>query len=75
MVTIIGTTDIARISNWYNGSAYHVEQVKTAAGNVLLDNKVQNLVNAMAGMALPNATILTAEQHTLLDPIIAANWT
>ncbi len=75
LVRIIGTTDQMTISGWYNGSANHVEQLKTSTNNVLLDSQVQNLVNAMAGMAFPSTTTLTAQQHTQLDAVIAANWT
>lgn len=75
LVRIIGTTDQMTISGWYNGSANHVEQLKTSANNVLLDSQVQNLVNAMAGMAFPTTTTLTAQQHAQLDSVIAANWT
>ena len=62
------------IKDWYSGGARHVEQIKTATGNILLDGQVQNLVNAMAGLTIPSTTILSAAYHTQLDPVIAANW-
>lgn len=76
VLQIIGTTDKMTVSGWYTvGTAAYVEQIKTAAGNVLLDTKVQNLVNAMAGLTMPSTTTMSAAYHTQLDPVIAANWT
>ena len=63
------------VKDWYLGSAYHVEQIKASDGLTLLNTQVQNLVNAMAGFAVPSTTTLSAEYHAALDPILAANWT
>lgn len=76
LVQIIGTADSVTVKDWYLGSAHHVEQIKAAGGsNVLLDSQVQNLVNAMAGLALPTTTTLSQTYHNQLDSVIAANWT
>jgi Ca2+-binding RTX toxin-like protein len=75
LIQLIGTNDSVKIQNWYLGSDSHVEQIKTSDGHVLADTKVQNLVNAMAGMAVPSTTTLTAQQHAQLDSVIAASWT
>ena len=75
-VSLIGTTDKATISNWYSGSAYHVEQFKTSDGKTLLDSQVQALVSAMAAFAPPAAgqTGLPADYQAALAPVIASNW-
>jgi Ca2+-binding RTX toxin-like protein len=75
-VSIIGTTDKLVMQNWYLGNQYHVEQIKVADGHMLLDSKVQNLVQAMAAFAPPAAgqTTLSAAYQTTLNPVIAANW-
>ena len=75
-VSVIGTLDKFTISNWYLGSQYHVEQFKTSDGAILLDNQVQNLVQAMAAFAPPAAgqTTLNASQQAALAPLISANW-
>jgi Ca2+-binding RTX toxin-like protein len=75
-VSIIGTTDKATVQNWYWGSQYHVEQFKTSDGKMLLDSKVQTLVNAMASFTPPavGQTSLPASYQTSLLPVIAANW-
>jgi Ca2+-binding RTX toxin-like protein len=74
--SIVGTSDKLVISNWYSGSAYHVEQFKTADGKTLLDSKVESLVQAMASFAPPAAgqSTLPSNYQTALAPVIAANW-
>ena len=75
-VSIIGTSDKFTLSNWYSGSANHVEQFKTSNGKTLLDSQVQSLVSAMAAFSPPAAgqTTLPANYATTLAPVIAANW-
>ena len=75
-VSVIGTADKMTISNWYLGSQYRVEEIKTSDGKVLLDSQVQNLVQAMASFAPPAAgqTTLNASQQAALATLIAANW-
>src|SRR3972149_8192518 len=38
-VSIIGTTDHLVLQNWYLGNQYHVEQLRTADGQLLLDSQ------------------------------------
>jgi Ca2+-binding RTX toxin-like protein len=75
-VSIIGTSDKLIIQNWYSGSAYHVEQFKTADNHMLLDTKVENLVQAMAVFALPASGQITLPPNyqVALQPVVAANW-
>jgi Ca2+-binding RTX toxin-like protein len=73
---IIGTSDSMTVSNWYLGSQYHVEQIKTSDGKTLTDTNVQALVQAMAAFAPPASgqTTLPANYATTLSPVLAANW-
>ncbi|MBF0308390.1 MAG: hypothetical protein HQL56_02515, partial [Magnetococcales bacterium] len=75
-VSIIGGTDKITLSNWYSGSAYHIEQFKTADGKTLLDSQVDALVSAMATFAPPAAgqTTLPPDYQSALNPVIATNW-
>ncbi|BDT69064.1 hypothetical protein os1_32520 [Comamonadaceae bacterium OS-1] len=75
-VSIIGTNDKFSITDWYLGSAHHVEQFKTSYGQTLLDSQVQNLVQAMAAFAPPAAgqTSLSSDTTSALAPVLAANW-
>jgi Ca2+-binding RTX toxin-like protein len=75
-VSLLGTSDRMTITNWYSGSAYHVEQFRTADGQTLLDTQVQALVSAMAAFAPPaqGQTTLPQAYQDALAPVIAANW-
>lgn len=75
-VSIIGTTDKLMVQDWYLGSAYRVEQFKTADGKTLLEGQVQSLVDAMAAFGVPagGEGNLGAEQKLQLETVIAANW-
>jgi ATP-binding cassette, subfamily B, bacterial HlyB/CyaB len=75
-VSVIGGDDLLTVSNWYKGSQYHVEQFKTADGNMLLDTRVQQLVDAMAGFSPPSPGqgSLPAAYQQQLAPVLAANW-
>ncbi|PXW81012.1 Ca2+-binding RTX toxin-like protein [Nitrosomonas sp. Nm84] len=75
-VSVIGTADRLVIKDWYLGSAYHVEQFRTANGLTLQDSKVENLVTAMAGFAPPDIgqTTLPPAYQPTLDPVIASLW-
>ena len=74
--SIIGTADKLVIQDWYLGSAYHIEQFKTADGLTLLDSRVENLVTAMAAFSPPGAgqTTLPLAYEPTLDPVITAFW-
>jgi Ca2+-binding RTX toxin-like protein len=76
VASVIGTTDQLVLENWYLGGDNRVEQFRTAAGNVLVEGQVQNLVNAMAAFAPPaqGVTTLPAAYAAQLDALIAANW-
>ncbi|TLN01086.1 hypothetical protein FDZ73_17215 [bacterium] len=75
-VSIIGSGETVTIENWYSSSVYHVEQLKSGDGKVLLDTQVENLVQAMASFAPPAAgqTTLPQNYQDALAPVIAANW-
>lgn len=74
--SLIGTSDKLTIQNWYSGTANHVEEFRTADGKLLLDNQVENLVQAMAAFAPPSAgqTVLPQHYRDTLGTVIAANW-
>jgi Ca2+-binding RTX toxin-like protein len=73
-ISLIGTDDKVTVAGWYLGA--RVEEFKTADGQTLLDNHVQNLVQAMAAFAPPVAgqTTLPESYAATLTPVIAANW-
>ncbi|WP_319240801.1 calcium-binding protein [uncultured Propionivibrio sp.] len=75
-LSVIGTTDTLTIQNWYEGNEHRVEQFRTADGKRLLDGQVEQLVQAMAAFAPPEAgqTALPTPCRDSLAPVIAANW-
>jgi Ca2+-binding RTX toxin-like protein len=75
-VTVIGTSDVFTVAEWFKGSQYHVEEFVTNDGKVLMDSQVQNLVSAMAAFQAPAAgqTTLSPAYQNALEGVIAANW-
>lgn len=74
-ISIIGTSDKLTIKDWYKGSQYQVEEIRTTDGSYLLTAaKVQELVTKMATMTKPTTTTLTTAQRSLLDPVFATTW-
>ena len=75
-VSIVGSTDRTRVTNWYADGTNRIEQFRTADGKTLIDSRVDALVTAMAAFAPPAAgqTTLPQTYQTALNPVIAANW-
>jgi Ca2+-binding RTX toxin-like protein len=75
-ITAIGTGNAVTINRWYENTVFQIEQIKTNDNKTLLASKVDNLVNAMAGLnpPLPGQTTLTQAQQAVLQPVLAANW-
>jgi uncharacterized delta-60 repeat protein len=76
VVTIIGTTDQATIQDWYSDKANRIEIFASGNGRYLSAIHVQNLVDAMANLALPplGETSLRGAYRTQLLGVINANW-
>ena len=76
-VSVLGSSDKVVLSDWYSASSgATVQTMQLADGSVLDQSQVENLVSAMAAFNPPAATQtqLTAEQHQVLDVVIAASW-
>jgi Ca2+-binding RTX toxin-like protein len=75
-VSIIGTADKATVQNWYLGSQYRVEQLKTDDGKLLLDSDVESLVQAMAAYTPPamGQMDLSAAYAAALAPVMGSAW-
>ncbi|MEQ9726992.1 calcium-binding protein [Pseudomonas sp. WHRI 8822A] len=75
-VSLIDGSERITIANWYKGSAYQLDQFKSADGKTLLDSQVQGLVDAMAAFGVPAGAEgnLTTAQRDELNLVIAANW-
>ena len=76
-VSIHGTTDQVTVQNWYGSAANQVETIQAGNGQHLLNNQVQQLIQAMASFT--NQSGLTWDQAIAQRPqdvqaILAANW-
>ncbi len=74
-VSIVGTDDSVVIEDWYNGAGNTLD-FGLSDGRRLVAADVQRLVQAMSTMVEPgaDATEWSADQHTTLDPLVAAHW-
>jgi len=75
--SLYGTTDSLTIQNWYGGTANQTEVMQTGDGEQLLNNQVDQLIQAMASFSAQSG--LTWEQGIEQRPqdvqtIVAANW-
>lgn len=74
----IGTNDKVLVSNWFLGSQYQVEQIKSGENKTLLNTDVDKLVSAMAAFGTPSSASIYAlpdgSQKTALTTALAANW-
>lgn len=75
-VSVVGSSDAVSVADWYSDEANRVAAFQDALGGALSSGSVEALVSAMSAFAPPSSAqlSLTVEQHQLLDPIIAANW-
>ncbi len=75
-VAVIGASDSVTIDNWFAGSNYQLEEFHLAGGSTLLQNQVQQLVDAMAAFAPPASGQLTlpSDLQDALAPVIASSW-
>lgn len=75
-ISILGTGDRATVQDWYLGSRYQIEQIRTDDGRTLVNSDVEKLVQAMAAWAPPatGAVTLSPERQAALAPTLAANW-
>lgn len=81
IVSVIGTTDKISIENWYTNqqiskSEAYIERFLASDGKTLTNDKVDQLVNAMAAFSIPalGQTALPTSQLQALIPTIAAAW-
>ena len=75
-VRLIGRDDRVTLSSWYADESSRLGQLKVSDGKILLESQVQNLVDAMAGFAPPEAGQFTLPDNyeKQLSSVIAANW-
>ncbi|MEW8073547.1 MAG: calcium-binding protein [Candidatus Thiodiazotropha sp.] len=75
MITQAGTDDRVTLAHWYDLPANEVDRIE-AAGSVLLNNQVDQLVAAMATYDVPAGVGNVIPQDVIdnLQPVLAENW-
>ncbi len=75
-VSIVGTNDQFVIKDWYSDSTYRLESVVLADGRILLESKVQTLVDAMAAFDVPSGEgkVIPQDVKDTLKPILTEAW-
>jgi hypothetical protein len=74
---VYGSNDQVSIQNWFNGTSNQVETIQTGNGQRLLSSQVNQLVEAMAGLASNNG--MSWDQGLAAKPeevaaVVAAGW-
>ncbi|MEW8227865.1 MAG: calcium-binding protein [Candidatus Thiodiazotropha endolucinida] len=75
MITQAGTDDRVTLAHWYDLPANEVDRIE-AAGSVLLNNQVDQLVAAMATYDVPAGVgnVIPQDVEDNLQPVLAENW-
>jgi hypothetical protein len=75
-VSIIGTTDVLHVRNWYSGENFRIEVLQLANGQTLQSDHVQSLVDAMASWAPPELgqTVMPVGYVAGLQGVMEASW-
>jgi len=76
-IQVIGTLDQVIVANWYQGEDKQLEEIQATNGQILVNNQIDQLVQAMASFNPPpiGELLLSDEQQQQLAPVLAASWT
>jgi Ca2+-binding RTX toxin-like protein len=76
-LAIGSTTDGIIVQDWYRGSAFQVESVRSSDGRVLMANRVDQLIQAMAAYTATTGLSWAAaavQRPAEVEAILAAYW-
>jgi hypothetical protein len=75
VIDLFGDEGGMKVSNWFQGDAYHVGKIQTE-NSQLSHTMVNQLVQAMAAFNPPvsGETSLSGEIEREISPVIAASW-
>lgn len=76
-ISVIGSQQEVTLHNWYASTPERPRDIMTGDRHRLLENDVENLVQAMAAFApaAPATMTFGAAEQQALQPVLAANWT
>jgi Ca2+-binding RTX toxin-like protein/GH24 family phage-related lysozyme (muramidase) len=75
-ISLLGSSAQLSVEGWYLDSANQLATITLGNGQTLAGSDVQQLVDAMASFAVPDASqaAYTLQEHAVIAPVIAANW-
>ena len=75
-ISILGTQDKVTLKNCYQHESHRLDAISLSTGNVLLNNQVDQLVQAMVSFNPPSSGELELKGQVKeeLAPVIAASW-
>ena len=74
LVALVGTSDTLTIDGWYETGADRIENFSTADGYVLASSNVEDLVDAMEALDMPEQTTPSPELLAVLQPVLTQSW-
>lgn len=76
ILSLVGRNDRVTLIGWYDDNAARIDTIVLNNGKQLLADKVEMLVQGMAGLRPPpyGASCLPQEHQTVLAPLLAAQW-
>jgi Ca2+-binding RTX toxin-like protein len=74
LITMVGTDNRVTVNNWYRGADYQLDSIE-AGSSVLLNNKIDQLVSAMAAYSLPSGAgeVIPQDVKGDLQSVVAAS--
>ena len=74
-ITIVGTEDQLIVNDWYSQESRQIDKIEVGTF-YLLNNQIENLVNAMAVFDVPEGSgkVVSQDAREELIPVLANNW-
>ncbi len=75
-ITLFNSGDSITVKDWYSSNSNKIETIKLNSGEALMNNQLDQLVQAMATFGVPAAgtTELSGQIENEIAPVIAASW-
>jgi Ca2+-binding RTX toxin-like protein len=74
-ITVAGTDTQVKVSNWYSSDVYQLDSIETGS-SALLNNQLDQLINAMAAFDVPTGAgnVVPQDVKDQLQPVLADTW-
>jgi Ca2+-binding RTX toxin-like protein len=76
LIDTVGEDGHVAIKSWYRNNRSQIEEISTSVGDVLQNNQVDQLVQAMAAFSPPVSGVLnlSPEEQNQVESVIAVGW-